>query len=232
MRTLLSIDWDFFWKIRPGFYEESSTSLWHAWRRRKPQEQYSFRQGFWKALRKRFVLPRTLTLAESHCEAYRAFLSDGEPLFIINFDSHHDAGYPDENFRSWAEEEREVAAGTVECGNWIFALAKRGPVSVEWVHPYPDFTLERHAGMDACQSFKATYWKDWLEADYTRVRAQQLFIARSGSWVHPQGDQNFNLFLKESSTKIHEAGTVPVRERRTDYEHVWWVLEPTADVGS
>ena len=137
---------------------------------------------FWKGSR--------LSIAESHSSAYHA-LKDRNNLEIINIDAHHDICYG---------QDKEL-----DCGNWIYMLAKEGWVKKVTII-YPLWRKNEHdAEMDSDYLSNESVKKltdlgvqvDVVYGiDKTHPRkVREVFIARSGAWVPPWTDDTFLQFI-------------------------------------
>lgn len=222
MSLVLSIDWDFFWDVDGTSAEESGESLSsssvHA---SLPPTGYASLDGFWSALRARFILPPTLHVAESHLCAARVFDRCGS-VEIINFDSHHDVGYPELENMTWAEQRAESRAGIVECGNWLLYLAETRPVDLMWVRP--ENVSAVNFRRKAFRSQHARIWGRWLHESCRsyRYKVDRVFFCRSGSWVHKSLDGAMREFLRLSGMRLKKVGPVDILGLRKDVEKCWW----------
>lgn len=132
-----------------------------------------------------------LSVAESHSSAYHA-LKGKTNLEIINIDAHHDICYGQDK--------------KLDCGNWIYMLAKEGRVNKVTII-YPLWRKSEHdAEMDSDYLSSESVKKitslgvdvDVVYGiDKTHARkVDEVFIARSGAWVPPWTDDAFYTFIQ------------------------------------
>jgi len=143
-----------------------------------------------KKLGWKFCKQSRLSIAESHASAYHA-LKYHTNLEIINIDAHHDICY--------GQDEK------LDCGNWIYMLAKEGRVKKVTI-VYPLWRKSEHdAEMDSDYLSNESVKKltslgvevDVVYGiDKTHPRkVREVFIARSGAWVPPWTDDEFLQFI-------------------------------------
>ena len=126
-----------------------------------------------------------VSIAESHASAYH-LLKDSENLEIVNIDAHHDIFYHQK--------------AKLDCGNWIFHLAKEGRVNkVTVVYPLwrkdEDSDYPSNEAMTEMEKLGVKVDVVYgISETYART-VSKIFIARSGCWVPPWVDDDFFYFV-------------------------------------
>jgi hypothetical protein len=236
IKTVLSIDWDFFFyrgcEVESAGYitiptgEKMPLSMFFDWGHGEQQSealqdilwsvrfQHFKRAGLdpYQITRKNCVAPSDfysdvkkrlggsrydVNYSDSHRHAYYTVDdayhdNDCEPLHVLHFDAHHDLGYSLKTIKQHRKDK------TYDCADWLFAALDSGIVgSVEVV--YPDWRgLHEFKNSETRQvedySVKFTTWKDWTH-DTARYDVEAVHIARSGTWVPPWFDKDFDRFV-------------------------------------
>lgn len=234
--VLLSIDYDFFWREEAswdfghsesgGFMEEI---IWSIRTSGFPPEislQTEMEKGvspgpeqFWGCLEKMgFDLSGAhLTASNSHAYAAKAFLSIdpiGEVGRIVNFDAHHDLGYPKPFSKDFSNVRKMWRKGTVEAGSWLGLLMVLHGYSVDIVYPTWKGIQETKP------SFKETRKAKLHVFDGSVVeggRVVGLHIAKSPGWSPPWGDDRFISFVHKAErltgNKVKIMGENPLKVR-------------------
>jgi hypothetical protein len=110
---------------------------------------------------------------------------------VINFDAHHDLGYHGDDFKK---------DYSPSCGNWAMQLLRQQRMD-QYTLVYPDWRSEvpepgadkllpryqKHLpGINVCS------WREWRRQRRRPRKIAGLFICRSGPWVPPCYDGEFN----------------------------------------
>jgi len=240
IRTVLSIDWDFFFfraleaedvkktvevNGRPvslwGFFDWGhsetqggglQTLLWHVRFldfTRQGLDPYviaginkefgctdpdAFNAFVMKALG---VKDANVNISDSHRHAYYtmddAAQNAGAPVHVIHFDAHHDLGY---GKRKYANRKNKV----YDAEDWLYAALDTGIVkSVQVVYPNWRGLVEKEGSNleHLCDYDVAfTTWDAWCKAPPINIEVVDIHIARSGAWVPPWFDKQFEEFTR------------------------------------
>ncbi len=215
MKTILSIDFDFFVK------EDSDLDIGHGDSRLFNETLWAIRETQWKAQGKtvreilpmvghpvglaHYIMKRFLhrpdangASSESHA-AIVDYLDKYHPVGsveIINFDAHHDICYKDPVAEFHGEK--------VDCGNWVLHLLLAGRLS-KYTIIYPDWRKEKNHGEDdgifiklpmpLRKLIEVTYRSEWRRGKSKRI-IDGMFLCRSGPWVPPCYDKEFNILCR------------------------------------
>lgn len=196
MKTILSVDFDFFIRENPswdyGHSEEDSIFLNTAWIARymsvdlyaetdiKKYADFQPVDMFMKLIWLGFNFKNTkLVVADSHKHAYDVL---GKKSKVINFDAHHDL---------WKEKKDKV-----DCGNWLYKGIQNGLVGeLFWVAPTwsREFNGKEKYWFQKGQykEIKGYYFDQLKENQFKKTQIDTLFICRSGAWVPPHHDAEF-----------------------------------------
>ena len=194
MKTLLSIDWDYF---VPEHHEldmshcESQFFINVMWMMRPEALKamtLDVRKGFWDTIREKLrVVSNEIRVSESHMMAYW-MVQDVDA--VIMFDTHHDM---------WP-----ISNG-VHCADWLKLAKIQNPdLEIHWVkpthtlHSLTDMELNKktkHKVFEiTTEDFKETCWGDY---EITTVHA-----CRSGAWTPPWFDKKFQSFIRSSGLEL------------------------------
>lgn len=199
MKTLLTVDWDYFCPEKPEWdlgHSESLAFLDMMWRTRfglmDKITTNGAEKGFWKALGT-FGKGTALTyVSDSHIFAY-GLLSGIDHVLIV--DAHHDC---------WKEDSLgvEKAQRKVYCHNWLRVwLSKSKKRSATWLVPAwseGQFSLpdDMKGRVDVIHSIEK-----WGDKPIDRVH-----VCRSGCWTPPWLDRKFIEF-------VEERGGIPIKQQ-------------------
>lgn len=199
---LLSVDWDFFfpnpldggkcsgeeallydWGHRESrFFVETIWPIRAAGFERAGRPLPVVEEG-WRSFWSRFTFaPRVkLFVAESHSFAADRRVKRGV-TGVLNFDAHHDCGYSER----WPAE--------LDCGNWM--LAYDCPKQVR----YPRWRVGAEG--------KPLVPVDLVKDDGSPIRAPigRVFVCRSGAWVPPWCDTDFECFVQLAGLPVVDIG--------------------------
>lgn len=213
MRTLLSVDWDFFFPRAFEMKKPAREALGHSpwlydWGHR---ETMFFLGPIWGARAQSFYtqgvdpLPTTtgdevgfweqfninpdakLYVAESHASIWE-LLEEGYGA-VYNYDAHHDAGYGTKPDDLWEY-------GEYDCGTWAVAFHLLG-AKIE--QRYPSWADTKREKCNWVPVHAATARKS-----NRPVLVDDIFLCRSGCWVPPWVDQDFINFAQAAPVTIRE----------------------------
>lgn len=194
----MTIDWDFFsdsdaydfgHRENPFFIE----TIWQIRVVGNPELVSDFhlvehRKTFWEDLKKLNLIPPILMTSESHLHAYPLFMAF-PPDLVINFDSHHEC---------YIVKDPKI----VTCENWALSLlSKKKKMKMLWVQPpWVDNNLSGipenlHERTSYC---KLEELKGFLPETFDTIISHSC---RSGSWMPPWLDEEFESFISESGAK-------------------------------
>lgn len=149
-----------------------------------------------------------VTFSDSHRHCYyevlEAYQNDGKPIEVVNFDAHHDLGYDLKALTA------RRAGGLYGCDDWLLAALSAGLIS-KLTTVYPDWRGMREwqetpeGVQELLKPFDLSFttFSKWLEAPGPRREVENVHIARSGAWVPPWFDAEFNAFV-HAFTPEHE----------------------------
>jgi hypothetical protein len=221
---VVSIDFDFFVKEDPMLdmgHRETSLFLETMWeirmtswaaRGKTAQQMMPMPESvpqFVTRLRKLFDIPFSRVPAfssESHAALPKMLKGlDITECDMVNFDAHHDIAYG-----------RAASLKTkFDCGSWAGHLIETGVVkSYEQVYPtwrrkFPELSKQSMAKM--ALRWGADFHYGDAYAPPTRRKVDAVFLCRSGCWVPPVYDKDFNVLsacfglgpMKERDVKIN-----------------------------
>ncbi|MCY6957273.1 arginase [Clostridium brassicae] len=202
---LLSIDWDYFVKIKRewcGSYIENDTNLKYRWYKRYLDEK---RKGiniekkvilgagvnsFWKKIFKHFNISKKtpLYISDSHKFSYNI----GEKYNckeVYLFDAHSDLGYGG----------LESLKFEVNCANWLGKLFVENIVKDAKIIYSPYSFEESEDFKEINETFNINYI-DMSEIGMD-IKVSAIHICRSGAWTPPWMDKHFYKFINEA--KLH-----------------------------
>ena len=202
MKTLLTIDWDYFvpekieWDLG---HVESEFHIGTMWEIRAVSSDLldimktsGEEEVFWSEIYSNFDLSDAkLFVTESHLSAFRLAVNY-KLKKVINFDSHMDICY--EDFVKFLNNDR------VDCGNWCGNLLKSGKIKNATI------ILSKHSNerledvLEAKQylNFRVLNWEDYKRRDKKRIKIDVIHICRSGAWTPPWLDDKFFKFVMKS----------------------------------
>lgn len=189
MKTLLTIDWDFFVPEKPSYdlgHQESNFFL-HIWQSQMHLEEAMKTTGleetFWECLVRHVDLKKTrgLFVSDSHVFAYS--LMDNDCELIINIDAHHDC---------W----KQNHPGQVHCQDWLRVALTRGVAARKrkaiWIRP----RWVTKYWKDVPPRFKQLTVENKLDAIPSDAEISTIHICRSGCWTPPWLDRKFIAFVR------------------------------------
>lgn len=205
---LLSIDWDYFVKIKRewcGSYIENDTNLKYLWYKRYLDEQ---RKGFdieekvmlgagvnsfWNKIFKRFNLSKKtpLYISDSHKFSYNIGEKyNCEEVYL--FDAHSDLGYGGLDSLEFE----------VNCANWLGKLFSDDIVKKANII-YSPYTFEEAEDFtEINKTFNVNYID--MEEINKNVNVSAVHICRSGAWTPPWLDKHFYKFINQSKIPYKE----------------------------
>lgn len=198
MKTLLSIDWDFFMPdVAPYDWGHQESELFYEmiWGTRCSSVNLLTKQlavdavipdkdllhAFWPSTVS--GKPEQLFIADSHLDLYKVLEKIG-PCLIDNCDAHHDFGYSDE-FKD------------VDCGNWALRAWEKG-LNPSYRLFYPEWRRK------SPENIPPWYPRD-EEGDLLPIfhglnlapnRYDFIFICRSSAWTPPWADPEWTKFIR------------------------------------
>jgi hypothetical protein len=199
MKTLVTIDWDFYVPEKPEWdwgHQESLLFLDIVWRSRlglyEAVKTSGTEVGFWKELGRKVDMSRCkLNLSDSHCFVY---LIANEADTIILFDAHHDCWHGD-NLGVDKEDHN------IYCHNWLREWLI-GSQSRRLIWVKPEWADERFVVPEDLEDrVEVLGYGDRMPVD----RADWLHICRSGCWTPPWLDEAFVAFVKASGKDLKKA---------------------------
>lgn len=139
-------------------------------------------------------------------------------LTVVHFDTHHDMGYDTELVR------REQKQGVSDCASWLWHALDQGHVD-RVIFVQPDW-LKKTAWTRVIEGLEENYahvreildrvvpmsWSEWVKnpigtkKTFERI-PHTVFICRSGAWVPPWLDPEFDHF-------VHNFGQDPIKMDR------------------
>lgn len=218
VKTLLTVDWDYFVPEDPLYdlgHSESLAFLDMMWRSRfglmDKITTNGAEKGFWKALGT-FGKGTALTyVSDSHMYAY-GLLSGIDHVLIV--DAHHDCWHED----SLGVEKDE---GRVYCHNWLRVwLSKSRKRSATWLVPaWSDGRFSLPEDMKGRVEVIRSIEK-WGDKPIDRVH-----VCRSGCWTPPWLDRKFIEF-------VEDRGGMPIRQQEGPWDPLKerWTEEDLAEV--
>lgn len=199
IKVAISVDWDFFIdtdQFDMG-HKENKFFIETLWQIRAIEQglmdQFKLADHlkiFWPFIKELSIYPPALFATESHLHAY-AFYSGFVPDLLINFDSHHDL------FK--IKEEKMIT-----CENWALEYLRNFP-TVQYIWVYPKWVKKNDIKLPfgimnrvkTC-SFESLPMilpdEHWLP--------MMGHVCRSGAWMPPWLDGDFDKFLEDSHLQI------------------------------
>jgi hypothetical protein len=213
IRNILSVDWDFFFP-EYGWNPKHPYWLLYDWGHR---EAPFFINGVWDSRAEGFLhnnlpLPglsgeqttfwnrfyfrrgAKLYTAESHSQCVQQDWL--QALAVWNYDAHHDLGYHKKDID-------QVLKGVNRCDNWLLTYTLLG-VKVEVRYPYwKTRAVEVETRPPCLPSHLENSWvRCSLDDGATSgVEFDAVFVCRSGAWVPPWLDSEYQLFLNSCPLK-------------------------------
>lgn len=203
--VILSFDYDFCFEEDPMLdlgHRESTLFLEGMWSIRAqgwlaksgkwpedviPQQHdpISIAYALWGRLRRQRA---QVYLNESHAGIVSAIneIAPAGQMDIVNVDAHWDILYSDSEILTYKEK--------FNCGSWGAHLIANGRVR-DWYQVYPDWRQQHPEGavLSECNrigSYTEMYWDQFIRLKLPK--APMLFLCRSGCWVPPVYDLQFN----------------------------------------
>lgn len=246
MEVVLSVDWDFFFPNTEWYdwgHREAPFYIHHIWRLRignynlkthkraidEMRPDPNLLRNFWNRVADIGTV-RNVLVSESHACAAN-FFGNERDLWLINFDAHHDIGYPDENGPM-------NNCTNVYCDNWVGMLMRAGKIAKytivypEWRENEKEFTdnpdqLSQKMSREMKAPIDIRYGLNDISGTF--YKPEKIFICRSGAWTPPWADHLFNNFVRRLinddrfSSKVEWQGMVkrsisPSRARQMLYE--------------
>lgn len=194
MKTLLSIDWDFFMPdVAPYDWGHQESELFYEmiWVTRCASFNLLTKQlavdavipdkdllhAFWPSMVS--GKPEQLFIADSHLDLYKVLEKIG-PCLIDNCDAHHDFGYSDE-FKD------------VDCGNWALRAWEKG-LNPSYRLFYPEWrkkSPELEPPTKPVNPEPVSYSLPDAPNHY-----DYIFICRSSAWTPPWADPEWTKFIR------------------------------------
>lgn len=202
MRSLLSIDWDYFVPTRSawsGSYVEDKKNLMFIWykryfenKRKGVNIEESIKTGkefksFFKIIKGRFKFVKNFKMyvSDSHKFSYE-IAKVNRCINVINFDAHSDLGYG--GLKSLEFE--------VNCANWFGKLFKDNIIKSGSI-VYSPYTKEnKNEFYDINDKFNIDYIKS---CNIPELEISAVHVCRSGSWTPPWLDGDFKKFIQKFS---------------------------------
>jgi len=193
---VLSIDWDYFlpdvamydWGHRESkFFVESSWSLRCGSHNLLTGERALESVNPDKKLLHNFWEKRVsgsglaMLVAESHATMYY-WLRDFTISEVVNFDQHHDLGYPS-------------AKGELDCGNWAGKMINEGRIK-RYTLVYPPWRRNKKQREDLPKKKKGVVEIFHDAEAVPREEYDAIFICRSGAWTPSWCDKDFTKFVR------------------------------------
>lgn len=209
MKTLLTVDWDYFVPEDPSFdlgHSESLVFLDMMWRGRSGLldtiKTNGAEEGFWGRLEASLSGAGPTYVSDSHMYAYR-LLSGVDHVILV--DAHHDC---------WREDSLglEKDQGYVYCHNWLRAWLSKGKRRrVTWIQP------EWSKGLfDVPKDLRK---RVTVENDI-KGKIDRVHVCRSGCWTPPWLDKQFIQFVNSRKSLVlnmqKELPWNPMAERWTE----------------
>lgn len=198
--NLLSVDWDYFIKVRPewcGSYIENNRCIINTWYKRYIEENIrgvdlekeikvnDFAFNFWDFIRSKYDFDNNLKIfvSDSHKFSYN-IAEKHECNQVFLFDAHSDLGYG-----GLSSLEFEL-----NCANWLGKLFKNKIIDKANII-YSPYTLEEEKDFEELNKiYNIKYLKlNQIEKEKISV----IHICRSGAWSPPWLDKDFYNFLKQ-----------------------------------
>jgi hypothetical protein len=122
----------------------------------------------------------------------RDYANQFGPLFVVNFDAHHDLGYGDKPLENFTN------TGSLACDNWAVIGLHQGWIK-NYTVIYPDWlgkwewgkNIRRPHLKEFRNRIRITTWSDWLVSGKEISAVEVAYFCRSSSWVPPFHDQGF-----------------------------------------
>jgi len=219
MRTIISIDWDFFVPedVRWDFgHAENLLFLNMVWMTRSQlmdeMTTDGEEQGFWDKLTNHADIEgASFNVSDSHSYGYQ--MARGADHLVL-FDTHHDV-WP------WNRKSDHV-----NCDNWArFWLMSNPHAKMTWVRSaHSDYTLEGFDDFHGAERIEVLTWGKDVIPDFGRVN--RVHVCRSGCWTPPWLDQSFIDFVSAGAKAIgtpveclpEDDGWNPLARRWSDEE--------------
>ncbi|WP_234121713.1 arginase [Clostridium hydrogenum] len=201
VKTLLSIDWDYFIPIKRewcGSYYESVKNIQAIWYKRyfkskeigqdivKEVVPGNMLNVFWRKAKDRFNIKKNINVyvTDSHKWSYD-IAKENNCNYVINIDAHSDLGY--EGLNSFMFE--------VNCSNWLGKLLYN-KIAKKSLIMYSPYTYEDKNEFEVInKKFQVNY------VDFNTIKKDididTIHICRSGMWTPPWLDERFYSFANE-----------------------------------
>lgn len=217
MKTLITIDWDFFCPEKPEWdlgHQESLMFLKMLWGGRIGLLNEMKTDGneliFWDWIRKKVNIDRApMFVSDSHCFAYNLLKGVDR---VISFDAHHDCWEGD----SLGVDKSERG---VFCHNWLREwLGGSRRRKATWVAPI--WLGEDCPLPEGVERLEKKIWSQFTDLDIEG--SVVVHVCRSGCWVPPWLDKAFLAFLKRSGRGLERMAVQqvgdwnPLAERWTE----------------
>ena len=203
MKTLLTVDWDFFVPIDPMYdlaHQEAPIFLNLLWQARQGLRNFiktnGIQEGFWNRLGGIAEGAGPTWVSDSHLFAH-SLLSGIDHVILV--DAHHDC---------W----NQAKKGQVECSDWLRVWLQGGKRrKATWVSP--DWSKDHFSvPKDLCDKLTRVSWGDsWGVKHIDRVH-----VCRSGCWTPPWLDGEFIKFVQDRGSRVNQMQVGewdPMRER-------------------
>ena len=191
---VLSVDWDYFFPNVAWYdwgHQETEFFIQMSWHLRCGNHNMKTGEraieavnpdkklltNFWE--KRLSNIPNALFIAESHASIYH-WLHDFHIDELVNFDQHHDLGYPS-------------AKGYLECGNWAGKMLNEKRIK-QYTLVYPPWRNRKKEIEEDTPKRKNVF----IEHDHRQIAKSEydaVFICRSGAWTPSWCDDDFHRFV-------------------------------------
>jgi len=192
MKTLLSIDWDFFFPDvapydwghieSPLFYETiwiTRCASFNLLTKQLAIDTMLPDQELLKSFWEKTVSgkPKQVFIADSHLELYKVLEKVG-PCLIDNFDAHHDFGYSDSFMQ-------------IDCGNWA-RKAMEYDLNPSYQLFYPEWRKECPETL----KIKSGLFSIFFGLKKAPTHYDYIFVCRSSAWTPTWADTEWMKFIR------------------------------------
>ncbi len=200
VKSLLSIDWDYFIPMKKewcGSYIENIRNINRLWYRRYIKNKRKGKDivkdvhtgpelnGFWGKIKRYFRFSKFIKVyvSDSHKLSF-PIAKRNECSRVFLFDAHSDLGYG--GIQSLDFE--------LNCGNWLGKLLKDDVVEKANII-YSPYSYEKKEDFDEINKRFNIQYGMWQEL-YKKATISIVHICRSGAWTPPWLDDDFKEFIK------------------------------------
>lgn len=201
VRSLLSIDWDYFIPLKRewlGSYMENQKNIVSIWYKRyiksalkgedleKSVDAAPVLKAFWFKIKEHFDFAKHVKVfvSESHMLSYYIARAN-ECEEVYSFDAHADLGYAGINSTDFE----------LNCANWLGKLLSENKIKRAHII-YSPYTFEKPEDFrDFNKLFRIRYYED-IDCLPEGIYIVSVHICRSGAWTPPWLDNKFEKFVK------------------------------------